>query len=469
MATNNLRVGELAVERLILGTQTVWDGTPTETTKLGAASLLYDEFNRYANNTSPTVAITGQTWKQYSGPGYVKDGLYDAREGEGAVYLEGVPGTSEITRLGAEWKFDTMGGTRNGAGATLALVTWADSGIAAKGTGRRTRCHVTITRTGISYFVRDVENGGAVVNIGNKGISPALASNVFHTAEVVLSGTTAVITLSNGQVFTFTEPRIAPRSGEIFACLEPYYRADGTDSRVRVARFWADGPRDSSTPPPASAPASPPASTTGKPAVVASTFVGPSTASLTRTLTIPTVQNGDLLILSSAVLDQNTNHSQSAGPAFTAVAAKNSRTGMSSQVWSRVASSADSGKTVTVTCSASFAGVIGLLVVRNVKSVGKVLTANQASGSKTIAVPAFTPSTTTVPLHVVMVGSSADLACKLTPPSNIVTVASNLPTGSGRRSGITYGMNTTPNQAVGTAWTNTGTHFAATWLIHLNI
>lgn len=202
---------------------------------------MYDDFSRYSNGQVPDIALTGHVWGQYSGPGYVTDGYYDSVEGTGASYME-VDMGGEVTRFGARFRLDTMGGTRTGLGGTLCLATWADGGYVLNGPGRRTRCHFVIHPRGASYYVRDVETvaAGALVNIQNWG--GTFATDVEHTVEVRLDGTTATVDVNDGEwVRSITDPRIAHREGETFPCWEPFYNNDGTDVRARIAEVWCDG------------------------------------------------------------------------------------------------------------------------------------------------------------------------------------------------------------------------------------
>ena len=218
----------------------VWTGT--QWAGIGRTSStfdVYDDFSRYTNGSIPSVAQSGQAWGQYSGPGYVTNGYYDSELGTGASYMEIDAGTN-LSRMGARWKFDTANGTRTTDGSTLAIVTWGSPGIVVGGTGRPTSCHVTITDHGCSMSTR-AAGSSTLVNIGNRGISPVLTKNVDHTAEVSIDydTNTTTLTIDGARTFTWTDATIVKSVGENFACWEPSYTTDSTDARCRIGKIWA--------------------------------------------------------------------------------------------------------------------------------------------------------------------------------------------------------------------------------------
>ena len=195
------------------------------------------------------------------------------------------------------------------------------------------------------------------------------------------------------------------------------------------------------------------------------------TAVTQRTVTIPTVQAGDILILHGVSIASTAVHTLAGEmTAFTKIA-DNARTGITSTLWWRVAVAADSGKTVIVTGDVARPGIAGVAAYRGATGIGTHAILSQASGSTSITLPAFTPSPSQVPLQIIAMANSTALAATLTPPSGVTITSSYLPTGvdPNRRIGLATGANFTPNTAVGNVWTNTGTHYAATWLLPLTV
>ncbi len=207
---------------------------------------------------------------------------------------------------------------------------------------------------------------------------------------------------------------------------------------------------------------------------VAAAYAPESTESAVtqRTVTIPTVQTGDILILHGVSLSGSAVHSLTGTLASFTKIGDNARAGVTSTLWWKVAAAADSGKTVIVNGGTANPGVAGVSAYRGATGVGAVTNTNQGSGSNTITFPAFTPSPNQVPLQVMAIAtSSAPWAPGLTPPSGITVTSSYLPTGTepNKRAGLITGANLTPNSAVGNVWDNTGTHYAATWLVPLTV
>lgn len=429
------------------------------------AALLEEDFSRYSNGAVPATAITGQVWGLYSGPATVQGGRFDSTEGTGASYLEANLNTA-YDKAVVSFRFNSKGGTRTGTGSSLCVPTWADGGIVANGTGRSTSAHPVITHTNVIYSVRATENG-TLVALTAQNLSTPLALDTDYTATIVVDRVahTATVTVGGRTPLVFSDSRITTITGENFNVIEPFYNNDGTDARCEVnsVKFYGTPPVVPVTP-----------------TVVSSGFVGTSDAAVTtRSITLPALKGGDIVILLSEVLGTSTTHTQTAGPTFTA-SPENKRTGISLGLFTRTAAgtlgsvSADSGQVVTITYNESIGGMMGYIVLRNFLSVGAVTALNQASGSTVITAPAFTAGTTKLPLHIIAVGRSASAAAVLTPrnttpASNMAAVASDLPIATGRRSGILFGINFTANQAVDPVWNNTNNHYAATYLVELNI
>jgi len=425
--------------------------------------LVFDQMNRYADGQVPTLSMTGHTWGQFSGPGYVTNGLYDSEPGTGASYIE-TNTNAEINYMEGRFMFDSMGGTRTGTGCTLCLVSWADGGIVANGFGRRTRAHVVVTPTGVSYFVRDVlGNNISVTNIRNWGFTAPLNFNEFYEMQVSISGTTATVTVSNGFVGSITDSRIGPRDGETFACFEPFYNNESIDARVRVDSVGFKGVPIVAPPLPSLA------------------FVnqGTDTRSSTTapmTFVMPQMNGGDLILLAANMATTTTAFTVS-GLDFTQLNTNNSRTGASSGIFYRAASgsvgqpSPDSGTTVSVTASSNLLMTGAFIVVRGVKSAPTAFVKTNAGSASPVnlVVGAFTPSETTIPVTVLAPVKAQPVVATFSPPSGYTEVSSVDPT-AGIQTGVSWALNITPGESVGTVWTNTTTpnsHYYTGWTITL--
>lgn len=190
----------------------------------------------------PTVMDTGEPVGYFNATPVVSGGYLDSST-DSATYMEATLDRVNITRIGARWRFDSLGGTVGGGGSgTLAVVTWADGGIVTGGFGRRTSCHVTITASNVQWWIRDVEDGGNVTALAGRTIVGGLATDVDHTVEVTIGQGTGSVVI-DGTAYDWTDPRIVRYPGEIFACWEPYY-GGANKTRARIAEVWADGDRN---------------------------------------------------------------------------------------------------------------------------------------------------------------------------------------------------------------------------------
>ena len=176
---------------------------------------------------------------RFSGEGqWVVSGGLDISAGIAAGYLETDPGGA-VGLLGADIIWDSNDGALVGAGGTIALVSWADGGVATSGLGRRTSCHLTLTSVGVlQYWVRE-QVGGTLTPIWATTI-PAMVGDgsTVHRVEVLVGPGRALVSVDE-YLTLITDSRIALHDGETFACWEPYYATPATDVRCRIQRHWA--------------------------------------------------------------------------------------------------------------------------------------------------------------------------------------------------------------------------------------
>jgi len=416
---------------------------------------VYEVFSRYANGTTPTAAITGQTWGWFNSRPYVNGGQLDAIEGSGASYLELNAGTNyTIDGVGASFVFDDKNGTRTGNGGTATLVTWADGGIVANGFGRRTRLHFVVTPTGMSYFVRDSTVAGtAVTNIYSFTFPVQLAKNTVHRADISISGTTATMNINSGQyIKTVTDARIAARAGETFFCVENYYTTDGTDARVQFQKTWA--------------------TTTALPvntAISAGTAVTRRRASTTSTesITLPALTAGQILVLNvaSAIGAVTPQPTYTIGGPLTWVnqdigGIPQNRASATSSIFTYKVTSSDAatygttGPTITVAQATGTATLFSVVVIplNNLTSFASLSVQNAGSTSPiTLSTPAVTPAAGIVAMSILDVFKSTPAASTYTPPTGYTSIATLDPTSS-IQVGIEMAWNPAPNSTVGTTW-----------------
>jgi hypothetical protein len=404
------------------------------------------------------VADTGQGIGIYQGPATVAGGFLDSPS-TNALYPETNPGVSEITQLGAQWKFDSVGGTKTTSTMNLTLVIWGTDGYTTGGAGRQTRCHASITKTYIEFSVRDTESSapGSLVSLGTQTISGGLADDALHTAEVTFSGTTATVTV-NGTGYSWTDSRIAHYSGQVFACAEPFYGGSGTtDRRVRIKKMWADG-----VPLPAT------------PLMLGKTDLQGS-VSTTRTIVVPSgIKAGDILVVATTCASGSITQTIS-GLTFSMLGSGNqtfTRAAQSSTIWYRSATPSDVGTTLTVTMSSSVSAPVQLLILRNVASIGGYLTPvpnnTQLTAPQTMSMLSWTPSSSTIPLDLITLGRSAASLATMTPPSS-VTALTQYGASATFVAGFRWGWNPTPNTAIGNDWVDSSNHIWSGFRITLNV
>lgn len=434
--------------RLFAGPVMVWTGKNRATDEPIHIGLSGDD------TTLPTQTTGGQAIGVFNDPGTVSGGRFDSST-DSACYLEAYTSLQPIETIGAVWRFSTLGGSTGSTGSgTLALVTWADGGIVAEGFGRRTSCHVTITSTLVQWYVRDVENGGAVTLLSSKNISPSLRSDVDHIAEVTIGNGTGTVTI-DGTSYTWTDPRITPIDGERFACWEPYYGGAGK-TRVQVSEMWADG-----------TPYVPP-DVPDTPTLIGSASNRTATSVTTLSATIPTdTQAGDQIIVAAGYLSSS---AVLAGPGLTQSGAV-ARTGISTALYSMTAGPASAGSTVTVTSTVAAPAIVAVWVLRNVGALGTASTASQGSGSTTITVPARTATPGVVPLHVVLQASSTAAASSITTPATGMALLSDLGATSAQRAGaaLMAAQDWSDTVTPGTTITQSGTQFVCAYAVGLTL
>jgi hypothetical protein len=441
--------GGSPVSRLLSGGSEVWPagkpaGRPLFAVLRGRSSV-------------PTTARTGQVLREFSGPGVIAGGGYDSPQGTGATYLEADTGRADVTLMGAHFRFDTVGGTKTTDGGSLCLASWADGGIAhGGGFGRRTGAHVVITRGAVQWYVRDAAPGGSTPvtpleanGSTQKAISPPLARDVTHRVEITIDRVNHVgtVRLGDGRTFSWTDSRITSYPGEVFICGEPYYGGtEPTDARTRLERMWGDG-----TPKPAEP---------VTPLFIDGGSAPGATASNVNRITIPTVRDGDQLVLAAVIAQLNSGIVQTLGPTF-AAGTYSTRNGLASRVLTRTAMATDSGQQVELTFGNSLVTLLSLLVVRNVDVLGTA-TATNGSPNASPATPiptaaAWSPASDRLPLQVLCLSRSAGAASTPQPPAETLRVGGLDPT-TGRVTGVAFAYGDTPGEAIGTGWTNPSNH-----------
>ena len=170
------------------------------------------------------------------------DGYWDATDDGYTVagYLEANVGTDNITSMGADFKFDTVGGTKTTNTQALGLVAWADGGVAASGlNGQRTSCHLAIGQTQTTLWYG---NTNQLIPIGTWDHADLPSDQVIHVdVEIDYTAHTVRVVFGDGQTNTWTNPNIVGLAGETFACFESFYNRPATDRRVKILSAYADG------------------------------------------------------------------------------------------------------------------------------------------------------------------------------------------------------------------------------------
>lgn len=401
----------------------------------------------------PATCQTGQAVGTFNAAPVVSGGRLDSST-DSACYVEIDTGLQPIRTISARWCFDDAGGTLTGGSGTLALVTWADGGIVAEGFGRRTSCHVTITANAVQWYVRTVENGGAVTLLSTRTIPGGLRVGIDHLVEVFIEEGRGEVRIDTDSGFTWVDSRIKPIDGERFACWEPYYGGSGK-TRVLIGEAWAEGD-----------PYVPPEEPT-TPTLIGSAVSRATSSVTTLSATIPNdTQAGDRIIVAAGYLSSS---AVLTGTGLTQAGAV-ARTGLSSALYSTTATESSAGSTVTVTSTVAAPAIVAVWVLRNVGALGTAATASQGSGSTTVTMPAWTPTAGSVPLHIVIQASSTAAASSIVTPATGMAVVSDLASTSAQRIGAalmaaTDWSATTP----GTTVTQSGTQFVCAYTVPLAV
>lgn len=184
----------------------------------------------------PTVAGKGSAVSfRANGAPVVASGNFltsGAGTGQRAWYGE-FASPERITRIGAEFKFAAGSGGKNGC---IALIPWSDS-VTASSDIPPTPLHFTVSRFGWSVGILETTNG-VIENVGSGSFETTLSADTIYSAEAIIDGNTAYLTLPDGTVATVSDAAIASVVGT-YAGFE-FYQFDGaTDDSVHIGRFWS--------------------------------------------------------------------------------------------------------------------------------------------------------------------------------------------------------------------------------------
>ncbi len=157
--------------------------------------------------------------------GGLEAGLPDAHA---ATYVLADAG-ADVVRIGATFAF----GPGSEAGA---LCLAAFTGVPLEGPAPRTRCHFVITPLRWVYGV--IEDGTSLATLA-RGVHtvPLRQDGTPYSAEAVIVGSTASLSLPDGTTTAVGDPRIGTLGGPL-ACWEYYKDAAGA-ADLRLLRSWA--------------------------------------------------------------------------------------------------------------------------------------------------------------------------------------------------------------------------------------
>jgi hypothetical protein len=212
----------------------------------------YELVHDFSDDTNglPVTADTGQLWvrtyNRVAGNPIIASGVYtntDTASGVSASYLSTTL-LGSATYMAADFTFGTTGSTD---GQNAVLASWATalpSGTI--GAIPNSPCHCVFTR---NYMQYGIWQSGAIDYLGDYAYPTPPGPEVQHVEIVVdRSNATAHVLCPDGQVITFSDPRI----GSIAApnvTAEIYYPAANTERRVNFRSFTADSGSLSLVPP----------------------------------------------------------------------------------------------------------------------------------------------------------------------------------------------------------------------------
>jgi hypothetical protein len=175
-----------------------------------------------------TVMDSGQTWligyntvnannkPTVSSGAYVVPnvGAAQAAAGYAQVLLD-----DEVRRIGCDVTFSSYS-TNNGV---VALAIWKDFPVAASNglTIPYSPLHLTVGPSGWTIGYWETPNGQTLLGSGSFGTPLTADDSTVHRIEAEIIDTTIYLYLPTGEVYTFTDPKVATYAGR-YACWEPY-------------------------------------------------------------------------------------------------------------------------------------------------------------------------------------------------------------------------------------------------------
>lgn len=188
-----------------------------------------------------------------------------------------------------------------------------------------------------------------------------------------------------------------------------------------------------------------------------------STNTLVHNLTVPALQDGDVMVVSDSLASTATV-TPSAMFADNYKLPVSSRSGLGHHAWVRPMLASEAGAVVNFATSATLKTALQFVVLRGLSaSPLDSSTPAPANGptAQAFSAPAVTPAAGKIALQLIATttGSSAPPAL-YTPPTGLTLLASNGTGGSTGRAGGAIGVSLTPNTSVGNGW---ATDVLATW------
>lgn len=200
--------------------------------KLAAAVTATELNDTYAGKgtTALTTADTGQTWGTAGDTAFlsiIDDTLTTADDGK--AYADIGLG-SKVHRIGARWDW-TNGTVIEG---TVGILIWATH-ISTPSSVPDSICHISISRTGLSYGVFD---GGVYTDLLTHPFWRRLALETIYECEVFIDGDTATVRSPDGATLTVSDPLLVSLDGSFagFEC----FNGPTADMLPRFHQVWAD-------------------------------------------------------------------------------------------------------------------------------------------------------------------------------------------------------------------------------------